>query len=128
MLPNIVATFAAAIPLLVEQRRQRQEAEQRSREAQQRRFEEEQRRKLDDARWRKFLEFGNAMREASLGRELLARLVAQEPDRSTTVGADTLGDWIEWAEEQIDAKDPLRRGAAELFGEVARVNQWTYRD
>jgi hypothetical protein len=55
LLPGIFATFVAAIPLLVEEKRQRDETARRWREAEQRRAEEEQRRRIDDARWRKSL-------------------------------------------------------------------------
>lgn len=128
MLPEIAATFVAAIPQLVEVRHEREETERRWREAEQRRQEQEQRRKLDEARWRRFVELAQSAREVEIAREFLARLKAGEPKLSEQAGADTVGDWIEWAEERIAARDPLARRPAEIFDEIARVSAWAYRD
>lgn len=46
---------------------------------------------------------------------------------SDAAGADTVRDWIEWAEERIAVKDPLGSRPADIFEEIARVNAWSYR-
>lgn len=127
MLPQIAATFVAAIPVLIEVRREREESERRWREAEQRRHEEEQRRKLEEARWRRFIELAQSARETELAREFLARLRAAEPDLCEAAGGETVGQWVEWAEERIAEKDPLTRRPAEIFDEIARVSAWTDR-
>lgn len=53
LLPDIVATFIAAGPLLAEQRKKREEEARQRQLAEQRRYEEQQRRKLDNNRWRR---------------------------------------------------------------------------
>lgn len=128
MLPGIVATFIAAVPFLLEEKRKRDEAAERWRQAEQRGAEDEYRRRLDDARWRKFLELAGEMRKADLARELLDRIKAAEPDLNDEAGVDTVSDWLGWAEARIEALDPLQRTAAELFTDVAATNVWDYRD
>jgi hypothetical protein len=39
-----------------------------------------------------------------------------------------LDEWLAWAETRAAASDPLGRGAAALFSEIADVTEWTYRD
>jgi hypothetical protein len=74
LLPDIVATFVAAAPLLVEQRKKREENERLRQIAERQRYEERQRRKLDDNRWRRFVEFSKQQREAELARDFLQTL------------------------------------------------------
>ncbi len=128
LLPGIFATFVAAIPLLVEEKRQRDETARRWREAEQRRAEDEQRRRIDDARWRKFVELAGKMRQADLAREFLQRIKDSAPDPGQQAGANSLGEWLRWAEGRIAATDPLQGDAAEIFAEIALTDQWTYRD
>jgi len=59
MLSEIVATFIAAGPALVQQRREREAAERERQLAEQRRYEEQQRRKRDANRWRCFQEMAH---------------------------------------------------------------------
>lgn len=127
MLSEIAATFLAAIPMLIDARREREESERRWREAEHLRHEEEQRRKLEEARWRRFIELSQSAHEAELAREFLARLRAVEPDLCEAAGGETVGQWVEWAEKRIAEKDPLSRRPAEIFDEIARVNAWSYR-
>ena len=127
MLPEIIATFWAAIPLLAEQTKERELAEQHRREAERLRQEEEARRHLDDARWRKFVELSEMARQADLAREFLASIRRAEPELNEPVGADSLGDWIGWAEEQLLKRDPLRQNITQVFFEIAKTDQWPYR-
>ncbi len=128
MLGEIAATFAAAIPLLAEQRVRRKEAAKRHEEAMRLRQAEQERRQLDGARWRKFCELAASLREVQAARALLDRLRADGPDPAALAGELSLADWTEWAEAKIAAADPLARGAQGVFDEVAEVTRWSYRD
>jgi hypothetical protein len=70
-LPEVVALFLAAAPLLRERRRRYEEAEQRRREEELRRYEERQRSLQDRNRLRAFLELAARSKEVQVAREFL---------------------------------------------------------
>jgi hypothetical protein len=39
-----------------------------------------------------------------------------------------MAEWLDWAEARAVLADPLERGAAALFSEIAEVSEWTFRD
>jgi hypothetical protein len=127
-LPDIVAVFVAAGPLLVEQRRQREEAERERQIAEHKRYEAEQKRKLDDNRWRRFTEIAQQQREYALAREFLEAIKSTKPDLEQSVAGTDLAGWIAWAERRIAEASPLSCGADAIFDAVSRVTSWTYRD
>jgi hypothetical protein len=128
LLPDIVATFVAAGPLLVEQRRQREEAEHQRRIAEQKRYEEEQRRKRDNNRWRRFMDIAHQWRDAEIARGFLDALKKTRADLDREVDGRSVRDWITWAEERLRSADPLNNGAEAILNSVASVTEWTYRD
>lgn len=128
LLPDILATFVAAGPLLVEQRRQREEAERQRQIAERKRYEEQQRRKLDNNRWRLFVEFARQRRDAEVARAFLDALKAANIDPQQVVAGNSLADWIAWAERRLTDADPLNHGADAVFAAIAEVTSWTYSD
>jgi hypothetical protein len=128
MLPDILATLIAAGPLLVEQRRKREEAERQRQIAEQRRYEEQQRRKRDNNRWRRFVDIAQDWRNLELARAFLTAVKQSEMDREEEIGGRKLGEWLSWAEDRISTSDPINAGAEAIFGSVAAVTEWTYRD
>lgn len=127
MLPDVAATLLALGPHLAEERRKREEqariAEERRREA-----EEARRRARRDAnRWRRLVEFAGAAEEVRQVRALVLRLRAKG-STVEEVGGRSVADWLDWAEARANALDPLERGAAALFADIAEVTDWTYRD
>lgn len=127
LLPEIAATVLAMGPHLAQVRREREEearlAEERRRQAE----EERRRRQCDRNRWRRFTEFARASEEVRQARVLIAEL-RKQPRPDETVGGRTVEEWLDWAEARAAHLDPLGRGAASLFGEIAEVTEWTYRD
>jgi hypothetical protein len=63
-LGDILAGLLLAGPLLVQQRRERDEAEKQRREEERRRYEAAERQRLDDNRWRRFTELAARWRQA----------------------------------------------------------------
>jgi hypothetical protein len=127
LLPEIVVVFVAAGPLLVEQRRRRDEAERERQIAELRRYEEEQKRKLDDNRWRRFTEIAQQQRDYDLARDFLRAIKATNPDPQLQVGDSDIAAWIEWAEKRISDTSPLAYGAKAIFHAVSQVHAYTYR-
>lgn len=128
LLPDIVATFVAAGPLLVDQRRQREEAERQRQIAELKRNEERQRRKLDDNRWRRFVELALRRRDIEIAHGLLKALKMASFDSQQEVAGTSIADWIEWAESHLADDDPVNHGADAVFQAIAEVTAWTYRD
>lgn len=128
MLADIVANFVAAGPLLVEQRKEREEAERERQLAERRRYEEQQRRKCDSNRWRCFREMAEDWRELSAVRAFLAELQTLEADPSVVIDGHSLGDWIAWAEEWLDRAHPTSNGVEGVFRRIANIREWSYRD
>lgn len=126
LLPGIVATFVAAGPLLVERRRQREEEERQRKIAEHERYEEQQRRKLDDNRWRRFVEIARQHRDAEIARAFVAQLECLEYDEDEEVAGSRLREWMAWAEEHARSMDPLSHGLGGIFASVGKVNTWTY--
>jgi hypothetical protein len=125
MLPDIVATFVAAGPLLLQQRLEREEEHRRWEAEQEKRREQERRRKQDDNRWRLFSRFADQANEIELARRFLAGLKAKEADLGETVGEQSVGEWIKWAEKRIEMGDPLRHEARDIFNTLSKVTEWT---
>ena len=127
-LPEIVATFVAAGPALIEQTKQRKEAEVLRREAEHRRYEEQQRRKQDDNRWRRFVEMSQTWRELELAGHFLSELRAQNIDPEAQIDGRSVQDWIAWAQMQLTNRDLVAAGPKRIFEDIASVTSWTYRD
>lgn len=128
MLPGIVATFVAAGPLLVDMRRQKEAAERERQLAEQRRHEEERRRKRDRNQWRRFQEMAQAWQDLATVRRFLAALREMQPTSGDDIGGRSVEEWIAWAEDWMRRTDPLADGPQSMFGQIAAVTDWTYRD
>jgi hypothetical protein len=128
LLPEIVATFVAAGPLLVEQRCQREKAERQRQIAERQRYEEQQRRKLDANRWRHFVEIAHQWRDAEIARAFVAQLKRLDYDEDEEIAGNRLSDWIIWAEEHAHSTDPLNHGVEGIFNSVGKITTWSYRD
>ena len=125
MLPEIVATFLVLAPLLAERRRKAAEQAKRWAEEARRREEERQRRKQDDNRWRHFAGLADRAAEVERARALLARLRELPKPADMTIDGRTVEEWLGWAEQQANARDPLARGVEELFAEIGRITAWS---
>lgn len=127
LLPEIAASFVAAGPLLVRQRKEREEAERQRHIAEMKRYEENRLRQCDDNRWRMFGRLAAQARDVELARAFLMALKAKQIDAAEMIGDKTVGDWIAWAEGRLEAADPLLRDACDVFENVAAVNAWNFR-
>ena len=125
MLPEIVTTFVAAGPLLVQQRLEREEARQRQIE-EQKRQERRQAKKRDDNRWHLFGRFAKQARDVDLARAFLASLKANASDPTEMAGDKAIGEWIAWAEERIERDDPRLRNPKDIFSTLSAVSEWNY--
>lgn len=126
-LPDIIATFIAAGPLLVKRRREREEAERQRQIAEQKKYEKQQRLKREDNRWRRFVDFANSWNEIENAQAFLAALRGKEfPDG--TIDGKTISEWIVWAEDNLRDRNPLELGSETIFGTIAAINEWNYGD
>lgn len=128
MLPDILATFVTAGPLLVQQRKDREAAERERRLAEQRRYEEQRRRKRDSNRWRRFRELAQDWYELAAVRDFLTTLRSMDAPQSTLIDGRSVEEWIAWAEEWLHRADPTTKGVDGVFKQIAEVHDWTYRD
>ncbi len=128
MLPDIVATFVAAGPLLFQQRKDRETAERERQLAEQRRYEEQRQRKRDANRWRRFRELAQDWNELGTVRNFLTALRTMDVDPSAEIGDRTAAEWITWAEEWLKRADPTADGVEGVFEQIDTVTDWTYRD
>lgn len=125
---DILAGLLLAGPLLVKQRRQREEAERQRREEEHRRYQEAERRRLDDNRWRHFTELAARWRQADEVRRFLAAL-DQHPDvEGSLTNGETMADCLSWARARLAAFDPLAGGPASVFEDLLKITPWTYRE
>lgn len=127
MLPDVAATVLAMGPYLAEERREREEQHRRYEEHRRQAEEERRRRQRDANRWRRLVEFARVSEDARLARRFLEELRRRSVPEAI-VGDCSIEEWLVWAEERAAVSDPLERGAAALFGEIAAVTDWTYRD
>ena len=125
-LPDIIATFVAAGPLLAKETLRRREAERKWRLAEQRRYEEQQIRKRDDNRWRRFIEIAHDWQSIETARRFLDNLRQLEMDLDCEVEGQSLREWTAWAEQKLQSEDPLTKGVNDIFGSIASVSKWTY--
>lgn len=127
-LPEIVATFLTAAPLLKERATRRAEEAERHAAEQRRRDEERRLQKENDNRLRRLVEISSAWREFEIARSFLDALEQGHYDPKDVVGERTIAEWIKWARDEIEERDPLNRGAGPVMEDLARVSSWTYRD
>lgn len=128
MLPDILATFVAAGPLLVQLRKEREAAERERQLAEQRRYEEQRRRKRDANRWRGFKEMAQDWHELAAVRDFVVALRSMDVNSSDEIDGRSLGEWIAWAEDWLTRADPTSGGVDGIFRRVAEITDWTYRD
>ncbi len=128
MLPDILATFVAAGPLLVQQRKDREAAERERQLAEQRRYEEQRRRKRDANRWRRFRELAQDWHELAAVRDFLTVLRSMDTTSAAEIDGRSVEEWIAWAEEWLQRADPTADGIGGVFKQVAEVTDWSYRD
>ncbi len=128
MLPDILATFVAAGPLLVQQHKDKEAAERERQLAEQRRYEEQRRRKRDANRWRRFRELAQDWHELAAVRDFLTALRLMENAAAADIDGRSVQEWIAWAEEWLQRADPTAGGVGGVFKKVAEITDWTYRD
>jgi hypothetical protein len=127
-LSEIVSILLLAEPLLVERRRQREADEKRRHEQERLRYEAQLRQKCDDNRWQHFIDLAHGWKEAKVAREFLAEVETRLADKNIVLGDRTSSDWVMWAHERINARDPLASKAEAIFEDISTITSWTYRD
>lgn len=128
LLPEIVAAFVAAGPLLAERTRQREEEKRQYQIAEFKRYEEQQRRKLEANRWRRFVELARRSRDAEIARAFIDEMKRLDCDQEEEIGGKKVREWIAWAEESAYSTDPLNHGVEKVFKAVGEITTWSYQD
>lgn len=44
------------------------------------------------------------------------------------IGERPLAEWLAWAKERLVDFDPVERGIADVFDELSKIIEWTYRE
>ena len=125
---DILASLILAGPLLIEQRRQREEDERRRREEEHRRQQEAERRRLDDNRWRRFTELAQRWQQADEVRRFLDALDQRTDVAEVLTNGEPVSEWLSWARARLAEFDPLEAGPARVFEDVLKVTNWAYRE
>ncbi len=126
MLADIVATILAAIPLFVARRKQEEEEKRQSEIKRQQRLEEERYRKQEDDRWQCFINMANIWQEVETARRFLSKLKQMPRDDSRELGDKTMEQWIRWAEEQLDLRNPMNQRSDKIWKLIAQVTRREY--
>jgi hypothetical protein len=125
---EIVSVLSIAPPLLQERRRRAEEAERRRWEEEQRRQEQQAKRKQDKNRWRRLVELAARWEEAASASRFIEALEALPTDGEQTFDGRTAKEWLTWAREKCAEFDPMRWQPGDVWGNVASVSSWEYRD
>lgn len=128
LLPEIVATFIAAGPLLAEQRRVREEQARLHAIAEQHREQERQKRKQDQNRWRRLVQIAGGWREVEVARDFIAAMRALPVPEGMMIDDQPIEEWLIWAEQHLESANPLSHGVDGIFKDIAQIQSWTYRD
>jgi hypothetical protein len=128
MVPDIVATLLLAGPALITIRREREEEKRRYEEAERQRQLEAARRRKDNNQWRALAEQAERHAVAEKVRQLIAALERQQFDPALVIGERPLSEWLAWAKRRLAPLDPTERGIADVFDELSKVTDCTYRE
>ena len=125
-LGEILAAIITAGPILTQLRLEREEAERRRRAEEAERYRREEQRKLDDNRWRRFIEFAVKWREVDVAREFLAAVEAQMVGLPEGEEREAITSWLPWLRERVAQHDPLHEGVASIFRNLSGVTTYEY--
>ncbi|OFE12752.1 hypothetical protein PHACT_06040 [Pseudohongiella acticola] len=119
--PDIVRIFKAAGPLLVEQKREREDQRRRDDEERSRRHREAQRIKADEECWERFIAASNRSQEAARVRELIQRIEEMAATQDSTIDVDgkAITEWIQWAKGWAVRHDPLSGNIVDFFARIS---------
>lgn len=116
LLPEIVGRIMAAGPIIIEQKREREEWTRRRKEEEDRRYERQRQRQIEEHRWGQFCATAAQWEEHRKLLNLLAEVKSRfTPDSDATIAGRQVSEWIAWAERRIDAHNPFRSGLGGLF-------------
>jgi hypothetical protein len=121
MLPDILAIFLAAGPLLVQRNLEQEAADHERRLAEYRWHETQRQRRCDVDRWLAFKELAQDWEELATVRDFLRTLRSIGGDPNAIVDGRSVAQWIVWADEWLSRSDPIRNGVAGVFTTVARM-------
>jgi len=107
---EILIALLLAGPLLVKQRREREEAERLRREEEHRRYQKAELKRLDGNRWRRFVELADRWKQADDARRFLAALEQHPGGCEVLPGDTTIADCFAWAHDWLERFHPLARG------------------
>lgn len=125
-LGEVLAAIIAAGPILATQRQEREEAERRHRQAEVELHRKAEQKRLDDNRWRRFMEFATQWSEVEVARNFLAATeakIAELPDGDERNKIET---WVPWLRDRVEQHNPLHAGATDVFRNLSAVTSYDY--
>ena len=123
LLPEFVARVLAAGPIMVANRKAREEEAERQRIQMRERAERERLERIDAERWNRFLALAENRETCVRLRAFIAELKSAPHLVDGEVDGRSGADWLAWAEAKVEAMDPLGWRLESLFG----VPRPTYR-
>lgn len=124
LLPKAVASIMAAGPKLVEERKAREERERRWEQERAEQAEQARLVRLDEERWARFRSLAADWEEARRLAAFIAALRERAGDLDQEVDGRRLRDWLAWADEKLEALDPMRRDHGHPFAAPPPTYRW----
>ncbi len=115
LLPEAIAPIIAAGPKLIEERKAREEQHRRWEKERAEQAERARLAKLDAERWTRFRALATDWEEARRLAAFIAALRAKAENLDQEVDGRSLRDWLAWADEKLEALDPLHRDEGHPF-------------
>ncbi|RIJ24658.1 hypothetical protein D1224_10655 [Henriciella barbarensis] len=118
LLPKFIAHVMATGPLLVEQRKAREEWQRQFEKEQAERAEKERLARLDARRWEAFREMARNWEDSTRLRGFIGALQQAPKQHTLSAGEQDLETWIRWAEEKLMQMDPLAQGLESVLSKL----------
>jgi hypothetical protein len=125
---EVIAVLAVAVSVLEKRREADEEAQHRRWEEEKRRREERERQDQDRNRWRRFVGYAEAWRDARLAGDFIEALATSSNDPDVLYDGKSAAEWMAWARERRNAFDPLRWSIGEIWTDMASVTHWDCHD
>jgi hypothetical protein len=126
--PDIAATLLLTGSALIAMQRAREEQEllqlNTNRAAE---LEMADRRKAEN-QWRLLVECADRFETATRVGRFIKALEVAGANSSERVGDRALAEWLTWAKGRVKEYDQLARDPVQVFEEIAKVTEWTFRD
>ena len=124
LLPEVIVSIIAAGPKLVEERKAREEQHRRWEQERAEQAERARLAKIDAERWTRFRGLAADWEEARRLEAFISALRERSSDLDLEIDGRTIRDWLAWADEKLEALDPMRRNHGPPFTMPSPTYGW----